>query len=245
LPAANPGPYTGPSGNNTWFLDGDEPTLIDAGIGQSSHLDALREALDGRSLVRLLLTHGHRDHAAGAPAIRALWPGVEVMKFPTADEAEWSVLRDGAFVRAGSVRLRVLHTPGHAADHVCFWDESSRDLFAGDMVIRPGSVLIPAGRGGNLRDYLRSLERMASLSPARILPGHGPIIHNPLDVIAEYQTHRRRREEQILILLSEGYSTTEAITDRLYAGIDDELRRAATMTVQAHLDKLREEGRLG
>lgn len=245
LPAANPGLYTGQSGNNTWFLDGDEPALIDAGTGQPEHLDALRDVLHGRPLIRLLVTHGHPDHASGMPAIQAIWPSVEAMKFPSADGVGWSPLRDGAFVRAGDVRLQVLHTPGHAIDHVCFWNEESRDLFAGDMVIRPGSVHIPAGHGGSLRDYLASLDRMASLKPARILPGHGPIITNPLEVIAEYQTHRRRREEQILALLSEGISSTEAITDRLYSGIAAGLRRAATMTVQAHLDKLRDEGRLG
>lgn len=244
IPAGNPGPYTGVSGNNTWLLDGAVPTLIDAGTGQPSHIDAIRDALGGRPLARVLVTHGHSDHASGLPALRAAWPDVEALKFPNAGESGWLPLVDGEVVPAGGGTLGVVYTPGHAVDHVCFWDEASGGLFAGDMVIRPGSVLIPAGRGGKLRAYLASLERLAALKPRRIFPGHGPVVDTPLRVIAEYQRHRQRREEQILALLAEGLTEAEAITDRLYAGIAPDLRRGAAMTVEAHLEKLREEGRL-
>lgn len=244
IPAGNPGPYTGAGGNNTWLIDGDEPTLIDAGTGQPSHIEAIRNALGERPLVRVLVTHGHSDHASGLPAIREAWPAVEAMKWPNAGESGWMLLIDGQFVRAGSGTLQVVFTPGHAVDHVCFWHEASRALYGGDMVIRPGSVHIPAGKGGNLRHYLASLERMAALKPARIFPGHGPVVDTPLRVIAEYQTHRRRRDEQILELVAAGLEGAEAITDRLYRGIAPGLRRAALLTVEAHLEKLREDGRL-
>jgi glyoxylase-like metal-dependent hydrolase (beta-lactamase superfamily II) len=244
IPAGNPGPYTGQTGNNTWFVNGEVPTLIDAGTGERSHLDAVAASLGGRPLARLIVTHGHVDHASGVPAIRATWPDVQVMKFVLAGEGDWTPLRDGDEVPAGDLRLRVVYTPGHAADHICLWDEGSRDLVAGDMVVWPGSVLIPAGRGGSLRDYLLSLERMAALQPKRLLPGHGPIIEDPLAVIAQYQAHRQRREEQIAALLSEGITTVDALTERIYPNVAADLRRAASMTVQAHLEKLREDGRL-
>ncbi len=243
IPADNPGPYTG-KGNNTWFLDGDQPALIDAGTGVASHVSAVADALGGRPLVRVILTHGHSDHAAGVPALREHWPTAEVLKFCLEGESEWAPLVDGMFVQAGDRQLQALHTPGHAADHVCLWDRERGDLFAGDMVVRPGSVLIPAGRGGSLRDYLASLRRMAALPPARIYPGHGPIIDDPLDVIAEYLEHRQRREDQVLACLNEGVSDVDAIVSRLYVGLKEGLERAARMTVLAHLDKLREEGRV-
>ena len=85
IPADNPGPLTG-RGNNTWLLDGDEPTLIDAGVGRPSHVDAVAAALRGRTLTRVLVTHGHVDHASGLPALRARWPDLEAWKWPMSGE---------------------------------------------------------------------------------------------------------------------------------------------------------------
>lgn len=270
VPADNPGPYTG-AGNNTWLLDGDEPTLIDAGAGVPSHVSGLQAVLGGRALRRIIVTHGHPDHASGVPALRAVWSDVEVCRFASAapdgappatrasglhhqpagvlhrsgDDGDGEIaLAEGAAVRAGNRVLQVIHTPGHAPDHVCLWDPSTRELFGGDMLIRPGTVLIPAGHGGSLRQYLDSLRRIAGLSPTRVYPGHGPIIENPLEVVAEYLEQRRRREEQVLEAVAMGEADAASIVARLYPSLSDGLERAATMTIQAHLDKLREEGRL-
>lgn len=240
--AHNPGPYTG-DGNNTWLLDGAEPALIDAGTGVAAHLDEIARVLDGRPLARLLVTHGHSDHASGVPAIRTRWPEVEVAGFP-AEGRDWTPLHDGQAVRSGDRVLTSIHTPGHAADHLCFWDAARRELYGGDMVVWPGSVLIPAGRGGNLRDYVDSLTRIAALGPVRIYPGHGGVIEEPLAAIASYLEHRRNREAQILARVVSGMTTVDAIVADLYVGLPENLVQAARMTVQAHLDKLRDEGRI-
>ena len=242
IPAANPGPLTG-AGNNTWLIDGREPTLIDAGVGHVEHLDAIDRALGGRALARVLVTHGHTDHASGAPAIRTRWPGVEIRKMTLEGETGWPPIADGDRLRAGDEDLLAVHTPGHALDHMCFWDERTRDLYAGDMVALGTTIVVPGDRGGGMRAYLASLERLAALRPARVYPGHGDVIDDPLGLITEYVAHRREREEQIVACLSRGVADVDAIVARVYPDLAPALRPAARATVQAHLEKLRDEGR--
>jgi glyoxylase-like metal-dependent hydrolase (beta-lactamase superfamily II) len=242
--ARNPSPFTG-DGNNTFLLDGAEPTLVDAGIGVPAHIDAIAAALGGRALARVLVTHGHPDHASGAPALRIRWPHLELHKWPLATDAsdvEWRSLADGDRVRAGDRLFEVVYTPGHAPDHVCFWDADAGDLYGGDMLVEGSTVMIPSSRGGNLRAYLESLDRLEALRPGRVLPGHGPLIERPLDLIHKYREHRRVREQQILGCLGEGLTTTDAILERIYPDLAPALIGAARDTVLAHLVKLRDEG---
>jgi glyoxylase-like metal-dependent hydrolase (beta-lactamase superfamily II) len=241
--AENPGPMTG-AGNNTWLIDGAVPTLIDAGVGMTGHVASIARLLASRALVRVLVTHGHPDHASGIPALRTSWSSLEACKFLLHGESGWRALVDGEAVQAGDRTLTVVHTPGHAADHVCFWDADRGDLFAGDMVLADTTVMIPAGRGGNLRQYLQSLEKLAALKPGRIYPGHGSVISDPLAVISRYLEHRKAREEQILDCLASGLAQIDEIVDRMYPNVPDPLRRAATLTVEAHLEKLRDDGRI-
>ena len=243
LDAANPSPMTG-RGNATWLIDGAAPALIDAGVGAPAHVDAVARALGGRPLAHVLVTHGHRDHASGVPALRARWPGLTAWKYPAGADAAaagWRALADGQRVAAGDVTLEVLHTPGHAPDHVCFWHAPTRTLFAGDMVLRGTTVMIPASRGGSLRAYLASLARMAALDPARLHPGHGDTIDQPGPLIAEYQAHRQMRERQVLACLADGLTTPEQIVPAIYPDLPAPLTAAARETVLAHLQKIRED----
>jgi glyoxylase-like metal-dependent hydrolase (beta-lactamase superfamily II) len=238
LPAGNASAWTGPTGNNTYLLPGDVPTLIDAGVGNPEHLDALSRALDGAALARVLLTHGHVDHVAGVPALRDRWPGADVRQFGSGAHP----LADGESVAAGDAECTVLHTPGHSPDHCCF--VRGGDVFCGDLARIGGTVVIPASRGGDLAAYLDSLRRVRELEPARLLPAHGPIVERPAELIDEYIAHRRQRDEQILDALRAGPSTPPDIVSRVYEALPDQLRSAAADTVLAHLIKLRNQGRV-
>ena len=104
------------------------------------------------------------------------------------------------------------------------------------------TVMIPAGRGGGLRAYITSLERLGGLEPTRVFPGHGPIIDRPIDLIAEYLAHRRMREEQVRQCLAAGVADPAAIVARLYPELPAALSAAARATIEAHIEKLREDG---
>lgn len=242
----NPGPYTG-AGNNTYLLPGGEPTLIDAATGEPRHLAALDEALGARRLARVLVTHAHPDHASGAPDLAARWTGAEFFKVPWPERdgeyrIDWRPLADGDVVDAGDGALRVLHTPGHAPDHVCFFDEAEGTLFCGDLLIQGGTVVVPGSYGGSLPDYLASLARIRELRPARVLPAHGPEIDDVAALIDHYVAHRRRRDGEILSALRGGHTTQAAIVKVVYTELAPELRGAAEESVLAHLLKLEGEG---
>ena len=246
--AYNPGPITG-DGNWTWLLPGKVPTLIDAGTGESAHLTAVEKALAGAALERVIVTHGHRDHASGAVALDERFNVTQFMKFPWNErDAQWPVhwtpIGDGDVIGAGDTQLLALHTPGHAPDHLCFWHEPSRTVFCGDLAIKGTSVWIPARLGGNLAAYLASLERIVALSPARMLPAHGPVIDDPVRVLREYIAHRLEREEQVVAALRAGSRTAGAIVATVYEGLKESLVPLAQESVMAHLLKLQQEGRV-
>ncbi|HXI30691.1 MAG TPA: MBL fold metallo-hydrolase [Vicinamibacterales bacterium] len=251
LTAHNPSPMTG-DGNNTYLLaqTGGSAALIDAGVGEPAHLQAIAGALADRHarLDTVLVTHGHRDHASGAPALTAQHPAASFAKHPWPEEdaqyaVAWRTIADGDRVSAGGEPLVVLHTPGHSPDHLAFWHEPSRTLFTGDLVVRGSSVMIHSSRGGNLAQYLASLERLLALEPARLLPAHGPIVDDPRVVIAGYIAHRLFRERQVEAALRAGRTTVEAIAESIYDGLAPALMPAARENVRAHLEKLEDEGR--
>jgi glyoxylase-like metal-dependent hydrolase (beta-lactamase superfamily II) len=244
LHAANPGPMTG-EGNWTYLIGGAHPVLIDAGVGHASHLEAIaRAAPAGPS--QIVVTHAHSDHIGGAPAIHHRWPAAIFSKYPWPirdPELPWTQLGEGSIVHTDEGDLTVLHTPGHAPDHLTLWHAASRTLFVGDMLVQGSTVVIPASHGGSLADYLKSLERMLGLNPARALPAHGPVIEDPASLIHYYVDHRLQREEQVLGLLGSGTATVEAIAAKIYPSISNELLTMARESVLAHLLKLEAEGR--
>src|SRR2546423_8376230 len=193
------------SGNNTYLIAGANgaAALVGAGVGEPMQLAELVLALRSSSarLARVFVTHFHRDHAEGAAGIAAAHPQATFEKYPWPSEdaqygVAWRPLADGEVIDAGGESLTVVHTPGHSPDHVALWHADSRSIFTGDLVALGSSVMIHASRGGNLSDYMRSLERVLALNPAPLLPAHGPVVDEPRALVTVYIEHRRDRERE-------------------------------------------------
>jgi glyoxylase-like metal-dependent hydrolase (beta-lactamase superfamily II) len=213
-------------GTNTYVVAG---WVIDPGPDEETHLRAVLDAAGG-SLEAIVLTHDHLDHAGGAQQLAGLAGGVPVLHPGAGDDG-------GPF--------EVIPSPGHSRDSVCLIRE--RVCFSGDTVLGEGSVFVP-GSGGGLASYLASLERLLDLELDAICPGHGPVVWDPHERIAHYIAHRLERERKVLAAIEGGATTNDEILERAWddAPIDTVpiLRAAAAATLEAHLDKLRDEGRL-
>lgn len=223
--AANPSPMT-LDGTNTYVVAG---WVIDPGPDDERHLRAVLDAA-GAGLEGIVLTHDHLDHSEGAQRLAALAGDIPVRHPGAGDEA-------GPF--------DVVASPGHSQDSVCLVHE--RICFSGDTLLGEGSVFVPHG-GGGLGNYLAALERLLALELDVICPGHGPVVWQPHERIAQYIEHRLERERKVLDAIAAGARTNDEILERAWddAPIDTVpvLRAAASATLEAHLEKLREEGRL-
>ncbi|MBB2168777.1 MBL fold metallo-hydrolase [Gluconacetobacter aggeris] len=237
--APNPGPMTG-HGTNSWLVDHPGGTaIIDPGSDHPAHLEALLAAAGGR-ITHILLTHTHRDHLTGARPLGQM-AGAPVCGFRHSAVPSFTpdiALDDGSVV-AG---LTVLHTPGHATDHLCFLTADGI-LFTGDHIMGWSTTMVPPAPDGSVRQFLDGLARIDALAPSLLLPAHGPPIPAPESCIRALIAHRLSREERILAALHQGPATLDEMMRRVYRAIPPTLRRAAELNLLAHLEKLRDDGR--
>jgi glyoxylase-like metal-dependent hydrolase (beta-lactamase superfamily II) len=222
--ADNPGPLT-LTGTNTWLVGG---WVIDPGPALDDHLDAVAAAAGGRA-EGIALTHDHADHAEGVDGLlERVGRGVPVVS-----------ARSGA--RDGDVfgPLRVLALPGHSDDHLAFI--AGRAAFTGDAVLGEGSVFV----AGDLAGYLDGLRRLRELDLAVLYPGHGPPASDVRAKLDEYIDHRLDRERRLLAALDRGLRSEDELLDAVWDDAPPELHPVAALTLRAHLEKLRMEGRWG
>jgi glyoxylase-like metal-dependent hydrolase (beta-lactamase superfamily II) len=219
-------------GTNTYLYGSGPCAVIDPGPDVEAHLDAVRAAAEERGGIGVvLLTHGHGDHSEGAERLAA--------GAATGGNRPPVVLPGDGEAHAG---LRAVATPGHAPDHVCLMTAGGV-CFSGDLVLGAGSTFVPPD-GGSLAAYMDSLRRMQAEPIELIAPGHGPWITDPAAKLAEYVEHREMRERRLLAALERGERSRDALLDEAWSDVPPELREAAAMVMDAHLDKLEAEGRL-
>lgn len=242
----NPSSMTGP-GTNTYLVGIDEIAVIDPGPEDQQHLDAI-SGCGGDRIRWILLTHTHPDHSPGAAALRER-TGAELLAFgPGRDEDEYppldGTLRDGDVIEATEYHLRVLHTPGHASNHLCYLLPEERTLFTGDHIMQ-GSTVVIAPPDGDMTAYLASLERLKQIKPRlrTIAPGHGHLIEDPIEVIDGYIHHRLEREQQVLTALRTAQTATiPELVETIYTDVPSEMHGWAALSVWAHLRKLADDG---
>ncbi len=244
---------------NAYLVGTDHLYLLDPGASDPAEQQRLFEALDAhvtdrqKRVTAVVLTHQHPDHIGAATACARRY-GVPILGHAlTAQMLAGKVdvqgtLTDGSRLELGPApdgsgpwHLEAVHTPGHAAGHLTFYEPHYRLLFVGDMISMLSSVVI-APPDGDLAVYFESL-RLLQRYPARLLlPAHGAASSRPAFVLEENLQHRLEREQQLLGVLSEGPRTVPELAIAIYRGLPAKLMRFAEMQVTAGLRKLEHEG---
>jgi glyoxylase-like metal-dependent hydrolase (beta-lactamase superfamily II) len=217
--APNPGPFS-LSGTNTWVLGRDPAWVVDPGPDIPEHLDAVAAVVRARGGAGgIAVTHRHDDHVGGVDGLEQRLGGVPVA------------------VGYGLGPLDAIPLPGHTDDHVVF--VAGPVVFTGDAVLGEGSVFVE----GRLGEYLDGLRRLRSMDLDLLCPGHGPPVWDPRERLDAYIAHRLDRERRLVAALERGLRSEDELLDAVWADAPPALRGAARVTLRAHLEKLRAEGR--
>jgi glyoxylase-like metal-dependent hydrolase (beta-lactamase superfamily II) len=246
--AGNAGLMTGP-GTNTYMFGDNERTVLDPGPDDERHLDAILTA--GEDKIRwILATHTHRDHSPLVKELARL-TGAQVIGLPPPndgrqDESFTPAQRpaDGEVLKLGDSSVVAIHTPGHASNCVCYLLERERLLFTGDHVLEGVSpVILPPD--GDMGAYIESLDKLAPYDFERIAPGHGDVMSRAKRVITALRAHRIFREDKVLRRLATlTEASIAALTPLVYDDVPADRHVWARLTLEAHLLKLKREGRV-
>jgi len=243
--APNPSMMTGP-GTNTYLFGKNEIAVLDPGPVNDSHLDDIVQKA-GAPIRWILVTHTHPDHSPGAAPLAAA-TGAELLGMAPPEgphqDASFSptrTLADGDVFETSEIQLQVVHTPGHASNHVCYRHQLLNWLFTGDHVI-DGSTVVIDPPDGNMKHYIEALQRIKGLDCAALVPGHGELIEDPDRVIDWIVEHRLEREARVVAAIAENPNlTTHELVPHVYQDVDRRLYGWAERSLLAHVLKLEEE----
>lgn len=246
--AGNPGPFT-LDGTRTFLVGRRQVAVIDPGPDVKNHIRAVSHRLKQSHEIRILLTHGHSDHA-GATAVLAEEVGSLVFASPALRRREFipdavHPLAEGDRVPTDQGDLRILEVPGHSRDHLAYYWPEAGALFAGDLVLGRGDTTWLGEYPGCVADYLSSLGKVRALDPRVLYPSHGPAIFDPPGVLARFEKHRLQRIEEVreARLAHPGADPTE-LARLVYGGEGREkFADAARESVEVTLHHLDEAGR--
>ncbi len=243
---------------NTFLVGTGQAVLVEPATPYQDEQDVMVEWIEsararGVEPIAILATHHHPDHVGGAAALcerlgLPLWGhSMTAQRLSGIVELD-RLLEDGERIELGGpteTALTAIHTPGHAPGHLCFVDEASGIMIAGDMVASVGTIIVEP-TDGDMNLYLESLQRMASLEPAALLPAHGELISDPKAILSFYIAHRLMREGKVLEAL-QAHGKPARPTDLVARAYDDTpkaLWPLALRSLEAHLIKLEREGRI-
>jgi glyoxylase-like metal-dependent hydrolase (beta-lactamase superfamily II) len=233
---------------NVYLVGEDRLTMIDAGYDREEDVAVIMSAVGGARLERIILTHGHIDHAGGAwrlsertgavvlghpadaPSIERRFPGKRIDR----------PITEGARITAGPITLDAVLAPGHTPGLIMLHDAAHRALFTSDLVTGDGSSLV-APPEGNMSDYMRSLKMVRDMALDLILPGHGPVVRDPARRVHDLIEHRELRELCIVKCLADAPAPLNLndLVKAMYLGlIHPHLIGPAAATAWAHLEKL-------
>lgn len=248
LVAPNPGMMTGP-GTNTYLLGEQDIAVIDPGPAIDSHIDSIVAAAHG-AIRWILVTHTHPDHSPGATML-ARATGAILIGRPAPDGRHQDpsflperIPEDGETLAMADFTLEAIHTPGHASNHLCYRHAALKWLFTGDHIIN-GSTVVIDPPDGDMAAYLRSLAKLKHHDIAAIAPGHGELMHNPVEVIDWLVDHRLQREAKVHdAVVAHPDLTLDLLVRHVYDEVDPALHPVAERSLLAHLEKLEAESRV-
>jgi glyoxylase-like metal-dependent hydrolase (beta-lactamase superfamily II) len=251
----NPSPFTF-KGTVSYIVGRGKVAIIDPGPLDPVHSAALLDAVRGETVTHIFVTHTHRDHSPGTPAIKAATGATVLAEGPhraarplhvgdgprgeASNDTDFMpdrALADGEVVSGDGWTLEAITTPGHTANHMAFAFKEKNIVFSGDHVMA-WSTPVVSPPDGSMGDYMASLQKLAKRTEPVYFPGHGGAVNNAPRFVAAYILHRKAREASILNRLQNGESDIPTLVSTIYANLDPRLTRAAGMSVLAHLEDL-------
>jgi glyoxylase-like metal-dependent hydrolase (beta-lactamase superfamily II) len=251
----NPSAFTF-KGTVSYIVGRGKVAIIDPGPEDASHSAALLDAVRGETVTHIFVTHTHRDHSPGVPAIKKATGALVMAEGPhraarplhvgdgprldASNDTDFRpdrTLADGEVVSDGGWTLEAITTPGHTANHMAFAFKEANIVFSGDHVMA-WSTPVVAPPDGSMGDYMASLQKLSRREEPIYFPGHGGAVRNAPRFVAAYILHRKAREASIVNRLQKGESDIPSLVQGIYANLDPRLVKAAGMSVLAHLEDL-------